>query len=860
MEIRTYLDVFVSSSMSEFPAERAMLREIIPTFSKGTVTLRAWVYEEDAYASPASIQKLYTERLHTAELYIGIFGIKGGAYTLDEFNIATVYAIPRLIFVRNLKEGEKRDEPLTDFLRRIGDVEYGLAPFYFDDLDDLKAAVSRSLAHWVETRLLRRAGTISATLATHPGMLQDLPKKLIGREDLIGKINPLLNEGETVLLQGFGGMGKTALAATLAAEWINGRLVLWQGLGTETPEALFEAIARPFNAQQAMAAARDDQKSILTKQLLLEAKVSLVVLDDAWDGESLKAVLQGLPKTIPVLVTSHHRYPVGKIIRVDEFSPEKALEVLEYYAGTPCRNDPKAGELCKLLGYHAFALEVAGRTMQSADLTPSELYQRIHDHPFDIQVPAEFSQEGRRTVADLLNASLTLLDNETRSVFMAIGAFFDTRIAPELLTLYFMPDVTAANVVTTAIEHALESLSLRGLAEKLKANERGVTHYRLHDLAFSYAQASHQEESRYRALDACLLYTELHNRPSLANFAALRPLVKTLLNAADWAMSRGLYGQVERFAWNLYAQGSEILDYDGLYTQAIHLLEGAAQAAHKAGSRRNQGAHLGNLGNAYYGLGQYQQAIKYYQQALTISHEIGDRQGEGNCLGNLGSVYMDLGQTEQAVQYHQQALSISREIGDRRAEGQDLGNLGSAYRSLGQFQQAIDHYQQALSISREIGDRRGEGSRLGNLGSIYADLGQFQQAIEYHQQALTIRREIGDRRGEGNDLGNLGVTYTALGHHEQAISYHQQALTISREIGDRMGESNHLNNIGVLYEVQGDALIQAGKAAEAQANYRIALDFYQQARAIYTAIGAPHLVQHVDRNIADLQRKLSNRG
>jgi tetratricopeptide (TPR) repeat protein len=645
-------------------------------------------------------------------------------------------------------------------------------------------------------------------------MLEDLPHKLIGRDDLIAEINPLLDVGETVLLQGFGGMGKSALAATVAAGRINGRPVLWQRLGTETPDAAFEAITRPFNAQQAVAAAKADEKRSVVRGLLVQARVGLVVLDDAWDGETLNAVLRAIPQTVPILVTSRHRYPVGKIIRVDELPPDKALEVLEYYAGTPCRTDPKAADLCKLLGYHAFALEVAGRTMQSSDLIPSELYRRIHDKPFEMQVPGEFSQEGRRTVANLLNASLTLLDNETQAVFMGIGAFFDKQITPELLAIYMgqpisdddngssgvgargpsplppnppnnLPPGAYADaplphrpMQRAAVEKALEELSLRGLAEKIKADERNVTHYRLHDLAFAYAQASHNQENRHRALDACLLYIELHSEPNLVNFAALRPLVENLINAADWAMSRGLYAEVERFAWKLYADETpRFLVLQGYLAQALSLLEKAAQAAEQAGNRWNQGAHLGNLGIAYAALGQYQQAIDYYQQALTIA--------------------------------------------------------------------------------REIGDRGGEGVALGNLGNAYASLGQYAQAIEYYQGALTISREIGDRRGEGNRLGNLGIAYTRLGQYAQAIEYYQQALTIAREIGDRLGESNHLNNIGALHEAQGDDLAQAGKVAEAQGEYRLALDFFQLARAIFAEIGAQHWVQHVDRNIAIVQKKLS---
>ena len=67
------------------------------------------------------------------------------------------------------------------------------------------------------------------------------------------------------------------------------------------------------------------------------------------------------------------------------------------------------------------------------------------------------------------------------------------------------------------------------------------------------------------------------------------------------------------------------------------VIEAALAAARAQQDRRNEGAWLGNLGNAYAALGQVEQAIDYYQQALAIAREIGDRRGEGNHLGNLGN-------------------------------------------------------------------------------------------------------------------------------------------------------------------------------------------------------------------------------
>jgi tetratricopeptide (TPR) repeat protein len=935
--METELEVFVSSSMKEFRAERTMLRQVIPTLSQSIVTLKAWVYEEDAYASEQTIQDLYTRQLQSAELYIGIFGTLYGKYTIDEFNIATDWGIPRLIFVRNLGAGERRDKELDDFLRTVGDVEEGqLAPFYFNDLGQLKTAVIHSIEHWLTNRILHRSGSNTAILATHRDMLEDLPQRLIGRDELMAEINPLLDRAETVLLQGLGGMGKTALAATLAAQRINGHPVLWQRLGSETPDAVFESIARPFNAQQAIAAAKDEEKRGIIRQLLLNAQVGLVVLDDAWDGKALNMILRAIPRSLPVLVTSRHRYGIGNVIKVGELRPEDALETLGYYANMDYTGDTNAAVLCQILGYHAFALEVAGRTMNSADLTPNELMKRIADNPTRLEVPEGFALEGRRNVADLLEASLTLLDNETQRVFLAMGAFFAKRMTAEMLTLYFMdvPEVTPQmlaeirwrvpelanrddielrriifrqvivpqlHIDTSQVEKALDKLVMRGLAEREREDERNVTHYRLHDLAYSYAKAKNSEENRRRSLMACLIYITRYKEPNPANFRALRPEMDNLMNAATWAMGAGLYEEVEVFVDVLYIGGGQagFLFRQGLYAQSITLIEQAIQAASEQGNKYNQGSHLGNLGIAYRNLGRVEQAIRCYEQALAIRREIGDRQGEGNDLGNLGTAYLSLGQLEQAIRYFEQALAISREIGDRYGEGNDLGNLGNAYfilgqmersiqyyeqsliliresgdklvegnllgnlgnvyRNLGQIEQAIRYYQQALSISREVGDRQGEGNRLGSLGNAYSNLGQAEQAIQYYKQALAISREIGDRRMEETCLGNLGNTYADLRQVEQAIRYYEEALTIDREIGDRMGEGSDLRNIGALYDAQGDASVQAGAYTSAQQDYQRALDYYQQARIIFVEIGTPHLIRRCEERIARVQAKLAGR-
>ena len=86
--------------------------------------------------------------------------------------------------------------------------------------------------------------------------------------------------------------------------------------------------------------------------------------------------------------------------------------------------------------------------------------------------------------------------------------------------------------------------------------------------------------------------------------------------------------------------------------------------------------------------------IEYHEQQLNIAIEVGDRTGQGRAYGNLGIAYYRLGQLQQAIEYHKHDLSIAIEVGDRAGQGRAYGNLGIAYKSLGQFQQAIEYHKQ----------------------------------------------------------------------------------------------------------------------------------------------------------------------
>ena len=97
--------------------------------------------------------------------------------------------------------------------------------------------------------------------------------------------------------------------------------------------------------------------------------------------------------------------------------------------------------------------------------------------------------------------------------------------------------------------------------------------------------------------------------------------------------------------------------------------------------------------------------------------------GEEAALGNLGIAYFSLGEYVQALDHFEKALAISRDLDDRRGECMGLGNRGRVYEALGKRNDAIESFEKQLQVAREIGASHSESIALNNLADIYSKSG-----------------------------------------------------------------------------------------------------------------------------------------
>jgi tetratricopeptide (TPR) repeat protein len=763
-------NVFISSKMQELAAERKTINELLQSLDTGLVRVRAWVFEDDAPASNASIRQVYLNALKKSALYLGLFWNEYGEWTIDEFNQATEWGIDRHIYVKNVAP-ERRDPRLQAFLDQQSDVVTGITPKWFTTLDELRDQIRKSIQVWLHDRLLRRPGDSSATFAEVSDDVPEQPSKLIGRADLIAEIRALLEDNTRVLLQGFGGMGKTAMAATLAAQWVDDEKgpVLWLRAGSETANTIFEALARPFDAQQAIASASGNDKIKVLRSTLTDSGITLLVLDDVWDGAALSQVVKALPKSIAVLATARQRYALDEIIEIGKLETSEALSLLGHFARRDCMADPDAHELCHQLGYHAFALEVAGKTLKVDRISPGELLKRIANAPHDIAMPEDFAEEGRSSIIELLDASLNALDEETREAFLAFGGLFVPSTTPELMARVLGQDEAKTR-------ETLNTIQRRGLADQVKT---GSSSYRIHDLAYSYARTIHSTQggSYERTILACQAFAADHEN----DLELLDAEQGNVLGAARTARH---LNEFEPLVAIVKALSGHYLSARGHTPPFLDLLDAAIDAAEQLGPDYTQTRLflLGKRGNTFYDRGDLPNALKCYLQALELARKLEMRDREVLALGTIGKVRSDQGEAD-ATNYLEEARRIAESLQDDFLLGFVLESQGYHSQSQGDYEDTRQFFSEEVALARRINDQDTEFFALVNLGTAENKLGHFEEALTQHQRALDIARHGDNRIWAAYALQALGEDYHGMNAHDEAQARFREALILFRESG-----------------------------------------------------------------------------
>ena len=619
-----------------------------------------------------------------------------------------------------------------------------------------------------------------ALLITDPKAIPDNPEQLLGRDHLLQEAQTYLATKEQILLHGFGGMGKTALAATLASQHLQDKRnkVLWLQVGSENPESVFDALAQPFDISRELAQAED--KALYLKKVFTQHKLTLIVLDDVWNAYSLSCVSEAVPENVALIVTSRQRYPRLKRLSLGRLERPASLQLLGVYANLALEENTYADNLCELLGDHAFAIRIAGLTLRENKLSPKELIEQIKNAPHDLQVPVDFVEDGRASVASLLNASLEPLEDLEYEAFLTYGALYTPRATAELLACCLRRD-------TEALEDALFTLVQRGLAERISQSGSDLVSYRVHDLAHSYAKVNKIQRPR-TIMRAGLEYLRKHKD----EVEALEIEISNLLGAAQLAKDHNRDEELIDYMYLLTVEGS-YFTARGHNAKSLNLLQMATECSQKNNLCMKTHYLLGKLGDTYQNmLGNLDEAFHYYNHALQLAKKIGLKAREAVCLGLIGQLRSRQNHND-AEAYLEKAYKVAKASGDDLSLCIVLDQMGYVLASKGKWKEANIFFQESLATIERL-----EATKVVDLGEI------------------TRRRFYA--------LLNLGETEHKLGHFDRGLAIREKALQIAKENNNELWMGYAHFEIGEMFHLN-------GKRVEAAINMASALSLFQNNQA-----------------------------
>ena len=274
------------------------------------------------------------------------------------------------------------------------------------------------------------------------------------------------------------------------------------------------------------------------------------------------------------------------------------------------------------------------------------------------------------------------------------------------------------------------------------------------------------------------------------------------------------------------------------YDEALDWASAARQISIKQNSADLAQAALGNMGWAYYKLGDPEKALEMFVEAGERATKLGDTADRVKWLTNAGYIHMDVHEFSVADQSFRESLDLATKIKSREDIINSLIALAFVSEQTGKLADAKHHADQVLSMARADGKKDDE---------VYARLVQGHVAAREHDAATAEAafREVAQspdapvflKWQAEHSLARLYEDENQLDatdrEYKNALSTFEAARTDLRKMDSRLP---FLTNASAIYGDYIHFLVAHGKADEA-----LQVADYSRARTLSEGLGLlPH--------------------
>ncbi len=678
--------------------------------------------------------------------------------------------------------------------------------------------------------------------------------KLIGREKSLAAVYSQLKMNHPVLIYGAAGIGKTALAGTLASAYteLPGG-VLWLPVD-HAP--LAELIARVGRAYDDMDIAGSDTPlgKVGAVASLLTSHKPLIVLDGRHDAEATAEFIRRCADGLPALIVS--KDPLDGPWTPHELTPleeEPAITLLRTLAGLEGTPDVDADldELASILGYTPLALVIAAGTMRMAKQSPADYLSAFE------QIP---SSAGATPQLLALTVGFRSLNSALQGLMLMMGAVFTGQGSPELLSM-----VSGAPADT--IQQVMTMLDSSYFVEQFERYD--TPYYRLHDVTHTFAQTWLRGSGRLESLqtkvrDTLVTYVkqyagdderlaaEMENILAAARWSAetgdrdtVNQLIVGLMQAGDFINERGYVYELlqlrqlaasfttpfpaypppppvppqevmtpaARSLWDAPTPGvavaavlpdededeeAEVYDEEAALAEFLDEEDEAAFDEDEYEDEEDEDELPDEVLEDEVLPGEMSEVARL-QAALRQARQQNDMPRQIELLTQIGKLHTDQRQNNEAIPVYTDLLSSYETMDDEEGMLRALDTLSTLMVKTDNSSAAVMHAARGINLAEGLHDDDTRMHLLVTLGDARQQLGDSGEAVRAYGQALEIARNADDSQNEALILYKLGLAQLDNSDPDGAAQTWEQALKLFRAQGKRDYEGRALGGLGTAY-------------------------------------------------------------